>query len=159
MAGLQCYIGNCSSMEACRRPELVTDCPHDQAYDACLSIIVQKGRLLTKWSKIFIYSNEVSLFFSQRNWQFTHKMLYQPPPAQPGSACIKFADRIIVNLVIVEIFPESDLSSPGIVCTGIRSQLPQDCCRCLGTGGYFNHLPPTFILGSIAQESREGKPP
>ena len=107
MAGLQCYIGNCSSMEACRRPELVTDCPHDQAYDACLSIIVQKGRLLTKWSKIFIYSNEVSLFFSQRNWQFTHKMLNQPPA--PDSACIKFADRIIVNLVIVEIFPESDL--------------------------------------------------
>ena len=63
MAGLQCYIGNCTSMEACRRPELVTDCPHDQAYDACLSIIVQKGRPLT----VFIYLNEVSLFFSHRN--------------------------------------------------------------------------------------------
>ena len=44
MAGLQCYIGNCSAWEDCRRPELVADCPHDQAYDACLSIIVQKGR-------------------------------------------------------------------------------------------------------------------
>ena len=78
MAGLQCYIGNCTSMEACRRPELVTDCPHDQAYDACLSIIVQKGRLLKKWSLIHLFKRLLS-FFPHTNWQFTHKILYQHP--------------------------------------------------------------------------------
>ena len=62
MAGLQCYIGNCTSMEACRRPELVTDCPHDQAYDACLSIIVQKGRLLSKWSSRYSFIQTKSFF-------------------------------------------------------------------------------------------------
>ena len=58
MAGLQCYIGNCSAWEDCRRPELVADCPHDQAYDACLSIIVQKGRasLYEKKDLLIIYS-------------------------------------------------------------------------------------------------------
>ena len=42
-ASMRCYIGNCSTFEECRRPELVADCPNDQAYDACLSTIVQKG--------------------------------------------------------------------------------------------------------------------
>ena len=40
---MKCYIGNCTTFEDCRRPELISDCPNDQAYDACLSIIVQKG--------------------------------------------------------------------------------------------------------------------
>ena len=61
MAGLQCYIGNCTSMEECRRPELVTDCPHDQAYDACLSIIVQKGRLFYSCYILCIYLNDDAL--------------------------------------------------------------------------------------------------
>ena len=41
---MKCYIGNCTTFEECRRPELISDCPNDQLYDACTSIIVQKGK-------------------------------------------------------------------------------------------------------------------
>ena len=41
--GMQCYIGNCTTFEDCRRPELISDCPNDKLYDACISIVVQKG--------------------------------------------------------------------------------------------------------------------
>ena len=41
---MKCYVGNCTTFEECRRPELISDCPNDQLYDACTSIIVQKGK-------------------------------------------------------------------------------------------------------------------
>ena len=47
-AGMQCYIGNCSSFEECRRPDLISDCPNDRLYDACISIVVQKGNFPQK---------------------------------------------------------------------------------------------------------------
>ena len=102
MAGLQCYIGNCTSMEECRRPELVTDCPHDQAYDACLSIIVQKGRLFHSCCLIHLFKRCRSSFSTKVDSspiKIYINILAHPP-------YIKFADRIIVNLVIVEISPE-----------------------------------------------------
>ena len=45
LSGMQCYIGNCTTFEDCRRPELISDCPNDKLYDACLSVVVQKGNL------------------------------------------------------------------------------------------------------------------
>merc|ERR1711976_470312 len=44
---MQCFIGNCTSFQECRHLGLVSDCPTDQEYDACLTDIVQKahGRL------------------------------------------------------------------------------------------------------------------
>ena len=40
---MQCYIGNCTSFEDCRKLEMIADCPTDQAYDACLTNIDRKG--------------------------------------------------------------------------------------------------------------------
>ena len=55
---------------------------------------------------------------------------------------------------MLKFSPKSDPGlHPGIVQPSIGSQpgLPQDCCWCLGTRGYFNHFsPPTFILFSIS---------
>ena len=61
-AAMRCYIGNCSTFEECRRPELVADCPNDQAYDACLSTIVQKGINLYLSFCFYQFSQHLSLW-------------------------------------------------------------------------------------------------
>merc|ERR1711892_1298478 len=47
LPAMRCYIANCTRYEDCRTLELISDCPTDQAYDACLTHIDRKanGRL------------------------------------------------------------------------------------------------------------------
>ena len=41
---MQCFTGNCTTYEECRDLSLIADCPDDQAYDACLTYVDQKGK-------------------------------------------------------------------------------------------------------------------
>ena len=40
---MSCYVGNCTTLENCRREELISECS-SRDYDACITTIVQKGR-------------------------------------------------------------------------------------------------------------------
>ena len=44
---MSCYVGNCTSLEDCRREELISDCS-SRDYDACITTIVQKGTVTSK---------------------------------------------------------------------------------------------------------------
>jgi len=43
LAPMQCFTGNCTTFQECRRLEMIADCPSDQVYDACLTMIDQKA--------------------------------------------------------------------------------------------------------------------
>ena len=44
---MRCYVGNCTSLEDCRREELISDCS-SRDYDACITTIVQKGTVTSE---------------------------------------------------------------------------------------------------------------
>ena len=44
----RCYVGNCTSLEDCRREELISECS-SRDYDACITTIVQKGKERRGW--------------------------------------------------------------------------------------------------------------
>ena len=39
---MSCYVGNCTTLENCRRETLISECS-SRDYDACITTIVQKG--------------------------------------------------------------------------------------------------------------------
>merc|ERR1712066_566525 len=61
-AGMSCYVGNCTTFEDCRSEHLISDCPSDKEYDACLAYIVQKayGKLTVVKKCGFSYNCEDS---------------------------------------------------------------------------------------------------
>ena len=71
-SGLQCYVGNCSSWEDCRRPGLITACPTDHHYTACLTFIDQKCKLLQKVSS---FSLNLNIFVVCSNFKITIEQL------------------------------------------------------------------------------------
>ena len=77
-SGLQCYVGNCSSWEDCRRPGLITDCPPDHHYTACLTFIDQKCKLLLRvssLSSIFAVCKNFKITIEQLMYRHQHKSL------------------------------------------------------------------------------------
>ena len=131
-SGLQCYVGNCSSWEDCRRPGLITDCPPDHHYTACLTFIDQKCKLLLRVSSLS------SIFAVCRNFKITiEQLMYRHQHKIPGLWSRNFKSQCFK---IVKVFKAIRLkcsqfeTSPGDI-SSLRSQDEKDSKLSWGVAG------------------------